>query len=113
MHATWTVHSRGVSAAVPEPSVRESLRLHVPEPAAERAPERFDELQVSRAGEVRRPAVDDDISAMAGLSDAMVRVLDDDGRAVGPWSGSLTIDQRIEGLRDIALDIVAHTSRRP
>jgi 2-oxoisovalerate dehydrogenase E1 component alpha subunit len=32
-----------------------------------------------------------------------VRVLDDDGRAVGPWSGSLTIEQRLTGLRDMLL----------
>jgi len=60
-------------------------------------------LHLSRAGDVRRPAMDEDISGDASLCEQLVRVLDDDGRAVGPWAGTLTCADLARGLRDMML----------
>jgi pyruvate/2-oxoglutarate dehydrogenase complex dihydrolipoamide acyltransferase (E2) component len=87
-----------VSDASVEGSSDESLRLRIPEPVVERDPARFAELHVSAAGEVRRPAVDEDVRDMRDLCDGMVRVLDDECRAVGPWNGSLSADDMVAGL---------------
>jgi len=62
------------------------LRLHVPEPSGRPGRETdFSYLRVSPAGAVRRPPVDARPSETGDVADALVRVLDDDGRAVGPW----------------------------
>jgi len=63
------------------------LRLHVPEPTGR--PGRhtdFSYLHLSPAGAVRRPPVDTQSVDTSDLAYALVRVLDDDGRAVGPWA---------------------------
>jgi 2-oxoisovalerate dehydrogenase E1 component alpha subunit len=65
----------------------EPLRLHVPEPTGR--PGRhtdFSYLHLSPAGAVRRPPVDTLPVDTNDLAYALVRVLDDDGRAVGPWA---------------------------
>jgi 2-oxoisovalerate dehydrogenase E1 component alpha subunit len=62
------------------------LRLHVPEPSGRPGRETdFSYLRVSSAGAVRRPPLDARPSETGDVADALVRVLDDDGRAVGPW----------------------------
>ena len=65
----------------------EPLRLHVPEPTGR--PGRhtdFSYLHLSPAGEVRRPPVDTQPADTNDLAYALVRVLDDAGRALGPWA---------------------------
>jgi len=63
------------------------LRLHVPEPTGRPGRETdFSYLHVSKAGEVRRPPVDATPAATSELAWQLVRVLDDGGRAVGPWA---------------------------
>ncbi|MDE2612605.1 MAG: 3-methyl-2-oxobutanoate dehydrogenase (2-methylpropanoyl-transferring) subunit alpha [Burkholderiales bacterium] len=63
------------------------LRLHVPEPSARAGQATdFGYLHLSPAGAVRRPPVDVAAADTAELANALVRVLDDDGRAVGPWA---------------------------
>ena len=63
-----------------------SLRLHIPEPehrpgdAAD-----FSRLRLPRAGSVDRPAIATPAFDMRELAYALIRVLDDDGKAVGPW----------------------------
>ena len=60
----------------------EPLHLHVPEPTGR--PGRhtdFSYLHLSPAGEVRRPPVDTQPVDTSDLAYALVRVLDDDGRA--------------------------------
>lgn len=81
---------------------QEPLRLTIPEPAARPgdAPQ-FGDLRLSPAGEVRRPPHDVAASEILDLAYSLVRVLDDDGQAVGSWSGSLDTDQLILGLRDM------------
>ena len=78
----------------------EPLRLHVPEPTGR--PGRhtdFSYLHLSPAGEVRRPPVDTQSVDTSDLAYALVRVLDDDGRAVGPWAMQTDPQMLRRGLR--------------
>jgi 2-oxoisovalerate dehydrogenase E1 component subunit alpha len=78
----------------------ERLRLHVPEPTGRPGhPTDFSYLHLSAAGEVRRPPVDVSPADTGDLARALVRVLDDDGRAVGPWALQLDADLLRRGLR--------------
>jgi 2-oxoisovalerate dehydrogenase E1 component alpha subunit len=62
------------------------LKLHVPEPPARPGQETdFSYLRIASAGAVRQPPIDSRPTQTADIADAMVRVLDDEGRAVGPW----------------------------
>jgi 2-oxoisovalerate dehydrogenase E1 component alpha subunit len=63
------------------------LSLHVPEPTGRPGHATdFSYLKISRAGEVRRPPVDSSPAQMSDLAYSLVRVLDDDSRAVGAWA---------------------------
>ena len=65
----------------------EPLRLHVPEPTGRPGHATdFSYLHLSPAGAVRKPALDASLAETADLAHTLVRVLDDDGRAVGPWA---------------------------
>jgi 2-oxoisovalerate dehydrogenase E1 component alpha subunit len=76
------------------------LRLHVPEPTGRPGQHTdFSYLHVSPAGEIRRPPVDTQPAETGDLAFALVRVLDDDGRAVGPWIPELTPERLRFGLR--------------
>lgn len=72
---------------------RPTLKLHVPEPSYRPgdAPD-FSSVRVPPAGDAPRP----DIAAPAvethPLTTQLVRVLDDDGHAVGPWNPRLSAD---------------------
>lgn len=76
------------------------LRLHVPEPTGRPGQHTdFSYLHVSPAGEIRRPPVDTQPAETSDLAFALVRVLDDDGRAVGPWAPALPPERLRFGLR--------------
>jgi 2-oxoisovalerate dehydrogenase E1 component alpha subunit len=77
-----------------------SLRFHVPEPAVRPGdtPD-FSNVVVPEAGSVRRPAIDADPESIRDLAYSIIRVLDRDGAAVGPWAGLLSPEELIEGLR--------------
>jgi len=76
------------------------LHLHVPEPSARPGHETdFSYLHLARAGEARRPAVDVSPVDTSDLAYTLVRVLDDDGRAVGPWAPQIATDRLRHGLR--------------
>lgn len=80
------------------------LRLHIPEPKhrpGEAAD--FSHLRLPRAGSVERPPVDSGAFAMRDLAYALIRVLDDEGTAVGPWDPQLDADTLRRGLRAMAL----------
>lgn len=68
-------------------SQRAPLRLHVPEPTGRPGHETdFSYLHLSPAGAVRRPPVDAAPADTSDLAYTLVRVLDEEGRAVGPWA---------------------------
>jgi len=75
-------------------------RLHIPRPSARPgdAPD-FSYLSLSEAGTVARPGINEPASKIENLAHDLVRVLDDDGMAKGPWVPKLTPDQLIEALR--------------
>ncbi|ODU08316.1 MAG: 2-oxoisovalerate dehydrogenase [Rubrivivax sp. SCN 71-131] len=76
------------------------LRLHVPEPTGRPGQATdFGYLRLSPAGAVRRPAVDTSHFDTQDLSYALVRVLDDEGQAVGPWAPQLDAATLERGLR--------------
>jgi 2-oxoisovalerate dehydrogenase E1 component alpha subunit len=77
-----------------------TLRLHVPEPSGRPGHETdFSFLHVSPAGAARRPPVDTSHFDTEDLAYALIRVLDDDGRAVGPWVPELDPVALRRGLR--------------
>ena len=79
---------------------RKRLSLHVPEPVARPGDlPSFAHLALSAAGTVRRPEPDVAEPEMRDLPFALVRVLDDDERAVGPWRRRLPVTTLLRGLR--------------
>ena len=78
------------------------LALHVPEPAVRPGgtPD-FSNVPIPEAGSVVRPDVDADPETMRDLAYSIIRVLNRDGEAVGPWAGSLTDGELLQGLRDM------------
>jgi 2-oxoisovalerate dehydrogenase E1 component alpha subunit len=76
------------------------LELHVPEPTGRPGRETdFSYLNLSPAGAVRRPAIDVRPSETGDVADALVRVLDDKGQAVGPWAPGAASTLLLAGLR--------------
>ncbi|MGE5337945.1 MAG: 3-methyl-2-oxobutanoate dehydrogenase (2-methylpropanoyl-transferring) subunit alpha [Gemmatimonadota bacterium] len=62
------------------------LALHVPEPPGRPGRQTdFSYLRISPAGAVRRPPIESKPGETLDVASALVRVLDDQGRAVGPW----------------------------
>lgn len=76
------------------------LSFHVPAPAVRPGgtPD-FSDVKISRAGEVRRPAVDVAPADIRDLAFQIIRVLDRNSEAVGPWAGLLSDQELLEGLR--------------
>ena len=76
------------------------LRLHVPEPTGRPGKHTdFSYLHLSPAGAIRRPPLDTSAQDTADLAYSLVRVLDDDAKAVGPWNPNLSAEQLQKGLR--------------
>ena len=76
------------------------LRLHVPEPTGRPGHATdFSYLHLSPAGEVPRPPLDVLPAETRDLATTLVRVLDDEGRAVGPWAPPLDAQVLRRGLR--------------
>src|SRR5688572_30490311 len=75
------------------------LQLHVPEPSARPGQHTdFSYLRRARAGELPRPPIDVVPADTGELAASLVRVLDDEGRAVGPWAPALDAAQLRRGL---------------
>ena len=75
------------------------LRLHVPEPTGRPGhPTDFSYLHLAKAGEVRRPDIDVSPTATGDLSYTLIRVLDEEGAAVGPWNPEASPEQLRKGL---------------
>jgi 2-oxoisovalerate dehydrogenase E1 component alpha subunit len=83
---------------------RPALSLHVPEPEARPGDEvDFSHIAIPAAGSVRRPDVTVCASETNDLVYSLVRVLDDEGAAVGPWDPRLDGDTLRRMLRDMML----------
>lgn len=79
-----------------------ALRLRIPDPArGHRAADRT--RFISPAGEMKKPALDEKVERVALMRKQLVRVLDDDGRAVGEWVPDLAAAEKVVGLRDMML----------
>ncbi|WP_299865586.1 3-methyl-2-oxobutanoate dehydrogenase (2-methylpropanoyl-transferring) subunit alpha [uncultured Hoeflea sp.] len=75
------------------------LSLTVPEPEVRPGGEPdFSSVKIPRAGAIRRPEVDEDPENMRDLAFGIIRVLNRDGEAVGPWAGTLSDDELRQGL---------------
>ena len=82
---------------------RES-RLHIPRPPARPgAKPDFSYLATSPAGAVKRPDVNANTRDIEFLSTEMVRVLDEQHTAVGPWNPHLDAPDLQIGLRHMVL----------
>jgi len=81
-------------------SQHQALRLHVPEPSGRPGcTTDFSYLHISEAGAVRRPPVDTTHFDTGDLAYSLIRVLDRESRAVGPWAPEMTTAQMRKGLR--------------
>jgi 2-oxoisovalerate dehydrogenase E1 component alpha subunit len=81
-------------------SDKQPLRLHVPEPKARPGQiHDFSEIVVPSAGSMRRPPIDEPEHGMREHAFGMIRVLDENGRAVGEWDPKLSPEMLIQGLR--------------
>lgn len=77
----------------------QALQLHIPEPATRPGDTpTFAHLALAGAGEVERPDVAADEAGIRHLPYTLVRVLDDDGQAVGPWNPQLDPALLVSGL---------------
>ncbi len=84
--------------------MRKNSRFHVPEPAARPGdPVDFRAISVPPAGAMPRPSIDADPASMRDLAYGLVRVLDEDGQAVGPWKPDIDPDLLRKGLRAMLL----------
>ena len=78
----------------------EPLRLHVPEPTGRPGcATDFSYLRLSPAGSVRRPEVNVLPMDTRDLAYSLISVLDEDGKAVGPWVPEIDIEMVRKGLR--------------
>ncbi|HEY1447076.1 MAG TPA: thiamine pyrophosphate-dependent enzyme [Caulobacteraceae bacterium] len=76
------------------------LRFQVPEPASRPGgkPD-FSNVVIPEAGSVGRPTVDVDPKDIREHAFSIIRVLNRDGEAVGPWAPALSHEALIQGLR--------------
>ncbi|HEY1075659.1 MAG TPA: 3-methyl-2-oxobutanoate dehydrogenase (2-methylpropanoyl-transferring) subunit alpha [Fontimonas sp.] len=90
--------------AAPPSKVGEPLRLHVPEPTARPGDTpSFAHIEIPAAGQQARPPTDTPQEALIPYANDLIRVLDDNGKAVGPWAPALGADFLREGLRSMML----------
>src|SRR5919205_1160128 len=90
-------HARGGDAKT---MADQRLSLYVPEPAVRPGgkPD-FSNVQIPEAGSVPRPPVEVDPRSIRDMAFSIIRVLNRNGEAVGPWSGLLSDEELLEGLR--------------
>lgn len=82
----------------------DSPGFHVPAPKTRPgdAPD-FSALVIAPAGETRRPDPSTPDHAMRDLAYTLVRVLDNEGNAVGPWRPDIPLETLMKGLRSMML----------
>lgn len=76
--------------------------LFVPEPSCRPGDTpNFSNFTFPEAGAAPRPPVDARADEMEGLARSLIRVLNDEGVAVGPWAPNLSDDAALKGLRNM------------
>lgn len=86
------------------PATAASLSLHIPEARFRPGDTpNFSYLDLPRAGEALRPEVEAPAAATRDLAYGLVRVLDDDANAIGPWDPRLDADMLKKALRTMML----------
>lgn len=82
-----------------------SLSLHIPEPRFRPGDEvDFSYLQIPPAGAADRPPPDAPVGETRHLTSALIRVLDEQGKAVGSWNPELPVEVLKKGLRVMMLN---------
>lgn len=85
-------------------SNRPKLSLHVPQPHARPGEQpNFDHLVIPDAGAVRCPDIAAPEQGLRDLPFTLIRVLDNQDRAVGPWDPQLSAETMVKGLRAMML----------
>jgi 2-oxoisovalerate dehydrogenase E1 component alpha subunit len=85
-------------------SEKNKLRLHIPEPGARPGePADFSHIDIPAAGSVRRPDIDLPESGTRDMPFELIRVLDDDGKAIGEWCPDVPATTLRSGLRAMLL----------
>ncbi|GAA4396013.1 thiamine pyrophosphate-dependent enzyme [Tsukamurella soli] len=80
------------------------LKLHIPEPKRRPGDQPdFTYVDVSAPGAVPKPDISIPATQLGAYSDALIRVLDDDGNATGPWDPGLDPETLRRGLRAMLL----------
>jgi len=88
----------------PERRNRPALSLHVPEPEARPGEEvDFSAIAIPAAGSVARPDINAPASEIRDLVYTLIRVLDEEGKAVGPWDPKLDPESLRRMLRDMMM----------
>src|SRR4051812_23359563 len=80
------------------------LQLHIPAPKhrpGEAAD--FSDLAFPAPGVTPRPPIDAPAAETHPLANGLIRVLDDEGHAVGPWAQEIDADTLLRGLRAMML----------
>jgi 2-oxoisovalerate dehydrogenase E1 component alpha subunit len=81
-------------------SVREGLSLHIPTPAARPGEAAsFESVLLNPAGAIRRPEVDAIEPNLRDMPYVLIRVLDENGDAVGSWNPAIDDETLLKGLR--------------
>lgn len=85
-------------------SNQQKLHLHIPEPVTRPGMEAdFSGLVIQEAGETRRPDALGHEADMRDMPFGLVRVLDDEGHAKGPWVPNVSPERLRQGLRAMVL----------
>src|SRR5690606_31393679 len=80
------------------------LQLHIPLPIARPGDAAsFAHIDINEAGSVRRPDSAAPEAELRDLPYTLIRVLDDEGQAIGPWVSDLSADVMRKGLRAMLL----------
>ena len=78
------------------------LKFFVPEPTGRPGDEPdFTDIEIDAAGSVRRPEIDVDPAEIKDLARSMIRVMNTDGEAVGPWAEDIPDEILMQGLKSM------------